>query len=134
MENKNQNKRKKEETRGERIGIIQKIKEAHLRTGTNKVLRMGVVPGREWGFKALGMAPTQRELLRRQLASAARRKPSVSLSLFPETNSLEIEHEFACASSLDGAMERLYKRSREKTSVGSHFVDESQMNSRRSLL
>ena len=71
-----------------------------MRTGTNKVLRMG---DGEWcqkecaGSKCLGMAPTRREVLRRPLVSAAGKKPSVSLSPFLEMNNLEIEHEVACA-------------------------------------
>ena len=47
--------------------------------------------------KAPGMAPTQREILRRHLASAAGRKPSDSLSLNLEISNLEIEHALACA-------------------------------------
>ena len=59
-------------------------------------LRMGVVPGRVYGSKAPGLAPTQREMLRRQLASAAGKKPSISLSLFLKINNLETDHELAC--------------------------------------
>ena len=58
---------------------------------------MGVVSGRVCGAKASGMVPSQREVLRRQLASATGKKPSVSLSLFLEVNNLVIEHELACA-------------------------------------
>ena len=84
-----------------------------MSTGTNKVLRE--VPGRVWRSKASGMAPTQRETLRRQLATAAGKKDSVSFSLFLELNNLGIEHELACAAacmwaqkSLDGSMEGRY--------------------------
>ena len=69
----------------QRIAIIKKTKEfrkAYMRTGTNNVLRMGVVPGRVWGSEVLGMGPSQRENLQRQLASAAGKKPSAVLSLF----------------------------------------------------
>ena len=48
-------------------------------------------------FAALGIAPSQRENLRRHLASAADKKPSVSLSWYTEVNNLEIEHELECA-------------------------------------
>ena len=50
----------------------------------------------EYGVQRLGHG-TQREVLRRQLSSVAGKKPSVSFSLFLETNNLEIEHELACA-------------------------------------
>ena len=46
---------------------------AYKRTGTNKVLRMGVVPGRVWGST---------DNKRKQLVIAAGKKPSVSLSFF----------------------------------------------------
>ena len=72
-------------------------RKACTRTGTNKVLRIGVVPGIGGRSKAPGMASTQREVLLRHLASAAGKKPSVSLALFLEINNLDVEHELTCA-------------------------------------
>ena len=49
----------------QRIGIIKKTKElgkACMRTGTNTVLRMEVVPGRVWRSQAQGMAPAHRSV------------------------------------------------------------------------
>ena len=79
-----------------------KFGEACIRTGTNKVLRMGVVPGRVLGSKAFGMAPSWRKKLRRQFACVAGQKPTVSLSLFLEINKLGIDHELACAATCYG--------------------------------
>ena len=45
-----------------------------MRRDTHKVLRMGVLRGRVRGAKGSGMVPTQREVLGRQLASAAGKK------------------------------------------------------------
>ena len=42
-----------------------------------------------------GIAPTEREKLRRQMTSAAGKNNSVSLSLFLEVNDLEVEEEFS---------------------------------------
>ena len=68
-----------------------------MKTGVNEVWRMGVVSGRLWWSKAPCMASTQKGVLRRHVANAAREKPSISLSFFSEINNLEIEHELACA-------------------------------------
>ena len=47
------------------------FRKAYMTTSTWKLSRMGVVPGRVPGSKALGTAPLQRERkLRRQFASA----------------------------------------------------------------
>ena len=42
--------------------------------GVKKLLRAGMMPARTWGADALGMAPTERFKLRRQLAAAAGKK------------------------------------------------------------
>ena len=68
----------------QRIGIIKKTEEfmkAYRRTGTNDVLRVGVVPGRVWGSNALGMAPSQRETLAKTVGRCGR-KEAVNLALF----------------------------------------------------
>ena len=54
-----------------------------------KLLRTGVVPARAWGGQAVGIAPRERLKLRRQVAAAARKKESVSLSLFMEVENLD---------------------------------------------
>ena len=72
-----------------------------MRTGICEVLRMGVGPGGVWRSEALGKAPSQREDLRRHVASAAGKKSSLSLSLFLDVDNLEIEHELSCAATDD---------------------------------
>ena len=47
-----------------------------------KLLRAGMMPARTWGVHAVGMAPTERLTLRRQMATAATKKSTTSLSLF----------------------------------------------------
>ena len=44
-----------------------------------------------WRGQAVGIAPTERFKLRRQMAAAASEKESASLSLFLEVNDLEVE-------------------------------------------
>ena len=61
-----------------------------------KLLRTGLVPARAWRGHAVGIAPTERLKLRRQMAAAsAGKKASVSLSLFMEVNNLEVEEAFS---------------------------------------
>ena len=60
-----------------------------------KLLRMGLVLARAREGQAVGIAPTERLKLRRQMAAAAGKKESVSLSLFMEVNILEIEEELS---------------------------------------
>ena len=45
---------------------------------------MALVPARAWGAHAVGIAPTDRFQLRRQMAEAAGKKVPTSLSLFLE--------------------------------------------------
>ena len=66
----------------------------HFWKGTNKVLRMGVVPGRVWRRQGLRHGTNSKKALRRQLASAAGKKLPVTIL---EINNLEIEHELACS-------------------------------------
>ena len=53
----------------------------YMIAGVRKVLRTVLVPARALRGKAVGMAPTERLKLRRQMAAAAGKKESVSLSL-----------------------------------------------------
>ena len=43
-----------------------------------------MVPAETWGVHAVGIAPTERVKLRRQMAAAAGKKSTTSLSLFME--------------------------------------------------
>ena len=60
-----------------------------------KLLRAGMMPARTWGVHAVGMAPTERLKLRRQMAATAGKKSMTSLSLFMEAYGLEIEEELS---------------------------------------
>ena len=57
------------------------LSEKSMRTGARKLLRTGLVPARAWRGQAVGIAPTERLELRRQMAAAGKEE-SVSLSLF----------------------------------------------------
>ena len=52
-----------------------------VRIGERKLLRRWL-PARAWGGQAVGIAPTERLKLRRQMAAAAGKKESVSFSFF----------------------------------------------------
>ena len=56
---------------------------------------MSMMPARTWGAHAVGMSPTERLKLRRQMAAAAGKKSTTSLSLFMEVYGLEVEAEFS---------------------------------------
>ena len=71
--------------------------------GARKLLRMDLVPARVWGGQAVGIAPTERVKLRKQMAAAAGRTVSVSLSLFLEVDDLEFEEEISAMATLFGA-------------------------------
>ena len=46
---------------------------SYLKVGVKKLLRAGMMPARTWGVHALGMAPTERLKLRRQMAAAGKK-------------------------------------------------------------
>ena len=50
---------------------------------------------RTWGAHAVGMSPTEMLKLRRQMAAAAGKKSTTSLSLFMEAHGLEVEDEIS---------------------------------------
>ena len=54
-----------------------------------------MVPARTWGVHAVGIAPTGRFKLRRQMAAAAGTKSTTSLSFFMEAFGLEVEEELS---------------------------------------
>ena len=56
----------------------------YMKVGVKKLLRAGMVPARTWGVHAVGIAPTERSKLRRQMTAAAGKKSTTSLSLFME--------------------------------------------------
>ena len=58
------------------------VKKNYKKLEVRKLLRMGLVPARVWRGQALGIPPTERLKLRRQMASVAGKKSSTSLSLF----------------------------------------------------
>ena len=65
-----------------------------------KLLRTCLVPARARGGQAVGMALTDRLKLRRQMAAAAGKKESVSLSLLMEVNILDVEEELSTTAPL----------------------------------
>ena len=50
-----------------------------------------MMPARTWGVRAVGLAPTERLKLRRQMSAAAGKKSATSLSLLMEAFGLEVE-------------------------------------------
>ena len=50
-----------------------------MKVGARKLARAGIMPARTWGVHAVGMAPTDRLKLRRQMAAAACKKRSHSV-------------------------------------------------------
>ena len=60
---------------------------AHMRTGTNTVLRMGVVPGTD----------PQRIIQKTNSQCCRKESFSLALALLRDLNNLEIEHELACS-------------------------------------
>ena len=80
-----------------RFSFIKKNK-AFQKSYMKNLLMTGMVPARAWRAHAVEMAPTGRKL-RRQMAVAAGKKETTSLSLFVEAFGLEVEEEL---STLDG--------------------------------
>ena len=78
-----------------RFSIIKKkaFQKSYMKVGVKKLLRAGMVPARTWRVHAVEMAPTERCKLRRQMAAAAGKKSTTSLSLFMEACGLEVEEE-----------------------------------------
>ena len=66
----------------------------YMRTGVRKLLRMGLVLASGKG-KPLATRTLKRLELRKQMAAAAGKKVSVSLSLFMEIKNLEVEEELS---------------------------------------
>ena len=66
-----------------------------MKVCVEKLLRAGMMPARTWRAHAVGMSPTERLKWRRQMAAAAGRKSTTSLSLLMEAYGLEVEEELA---------------------------------------
>ena len=80
------------------FSIIKKNKafqKNYTKVGVKNLLRAGMMPARTWGAHAVGMSPTVRLKLRRQMAAAAGKKSATSLSLFMEAYGIEVEEELS---------------------------------------
>ena len=66
-----------------------------MKVEVKKLQRAGMMPARTWEVHAVGMALTQRLKLRRQMAAAAGKKSTTSLSLFIEVLGFEVEEELS---------------------------------------
>ena len=64
-----------------------------MKVVVKKLLRAGMMPARTGGAHAVGMSPTERLKMRRQMAAAAGKKSTTSLSLFMEAYGVEVEEE-----------------------------------------
>ena len=78
------------------------------------------MPGKVWRATASGIAPSQREVIRRQVASVAG-KTHQYLFLFFEVNNLEIEHELACVGRF---WAQAVLTGQDKTGLESYVVEE----------
>ena len=81
-----------------RFSIIKKNKafqKNYMKVGVKKLLRAGMMPARTWRAHAVGMSRTERFKLRTQMAAAAGKKSTTSLSLFMEVYGLEVEDEIS---------------------------------------
>ena len=103
--------RKKCKVRFSLIKKNQVFQKSYMKVVVKKLLPAGMVPARTWGVHAVGMAPTERFILRRQMAAGADEKSTTSLSLFVETYGLEVEEELStlatqywCRRDVDGQM------------------------------
>ena len=80
------------------MGLIKKSKafrKSYMKVVVKKLLRAGMMPARTWGAHAVGMSPTGRVKLMRQMAAAAGKKSTTSLSLVMEAYGIEIEQELS---------------------------------------
>ena len=81
-----------------RFSIIMKneaFQKNNMKVGVKKLLRAGVVPERTWGVHAVEIGPTERLKLRRQMAAAAGKKSTVSLSVSMEAYGFDGEEELS---------------------------------------
>ena len=82
-----------------RFSLINKnkaVQKNDMNVGVKKLLRAGMVPARTWWVHAVETAPTESSKLRRQMAAAAGKKSTTSLSLFMmEAFGPEVEEELS---------------------------------------
>ena len=81
-----------------RFSLIKKNKafqKSYMKVGVKKLLRAVMMPARTWGVHASGIVPTERLKLRRQMAAAAGKNSTTSLSLFMDVYDLEVEEELS---------------------------------------
>ena len=64
-------------TRTKQLEAKERSRRKKCRTGVRKLLRTGLFPARAWTGQAVGIAPTERLKLRRQMAAAAGAKELV---------------------------------------------------------
>ena len=86
-----------------RFSLLKKMmvfQKNYMRTGVRKSLWTGLVAATVWRGQAVGIAPTERLNLREQMAAAAGKKESASLSLFMDVNILEVEQELSTMGTL----------------------------------
>ena len=77
-----------------RFSLVKKNKafqKKYMKAGVKKLLRAGMMPARTWEVHAVVMAPTERFKLRRQMAVAAGKKSTTSLSWSMVTYGQEVE-------------------------------------------
>ena len=82
----------------ERFSIVRKnriVQKNYLGTEARRLLRMGFVLARVWEGEAVDTSLPERLKLRRQIAAAAGKNESVSLSLFVEVHNFEVEEELS---------------------------------------
>ena len=72
----------------------------YMRIGARKLLRIGFVSAGRWRGQAVGIALTEWLKLWRQIARAAGKTESFSLSLFMEVNGLEVEEDLSAMATL----------------------------------
>ena len=64
-----------------------------MKVGVKKFLRAGMVPARTWRVHAVGMAPTERCKLRRQMAAAAGKRVRPRCPFFMEAFGFVVEED-----------------------------------------
>ena len=80
------------------FSLIKKNKafqKSYMKVGIEKLSTVGLVQASAWGAHAVRIVPTERLKLRRQMASAAGKKSTTSLSLFMEAFGLVVEEELS---------------------------------------
>ena len=95
-----QRKSEKEEVQGEILAYQEEcLPEEPHEGGGQEVVASGYGPARAWGVHAVGIALAERFKLRRQMAAAAGKNSTTSLSLFMEAFGLKVEEELSTVAS-----------------------------------